>query len=339
MNATSSESISQSPIASRPRQPSVAVLMASYNGVEFVETQIRSLARNSTPFTLYWLDDHSTDQTRELVRAIAIEVGVPLKERHRPDHQGLPGAFFSLLDSVESDIYLFCDQDDLWQDGKIDATVANLLSDLESPVLCFSDPLLFKEDEPTSFYRLSEVGGAKTELSLHETRAFMTLTAAGHTQAFTRPLRDIFVRHQAIARRHAIMHDAWMYLIAVASGSVRIMHHVPTTLYRWHGRNTSGAYCSWVGRGAGQLRVSREQQKKVRQVLAKEAKGFLLAADTLRPGKRLNRMLRVAQIVATIDRRQSVLSVLRMALGRMLWPNARMAMNLATDCVFYDARA
>ena len=49
--------------------PKVAVLLATFNGGPFVDEQIRSLAANNTPFTLHWLDDHSTDNTREIVRA------------------------------------------------------------------------------------------------------------------------------------------------------------------------------------------------------------------------------------------------------------------------------
>jgi len=57
--------------------------------------------------------------------------------------RGVPGTFFQLLECVDADIYLFCDQDDIWQRGRIDATVAHLLPDLASPVLCSSDPLMF----------------------------------------------------------------------------------------------------------------------------------------------------------------------------------------------------
>jgi hypothetical protein len=61
------------------------------------------------------------------------------------------------MDCADADIYLFCDQDDIWQAGKIDAVVDNLRADVASAVLCFSDPLMFYNDEPEVFYRLSRV--------------------------------------------------------------------------------------------------------------------------------------------------------------------------------------
>jgi glycosyltransferase involved in cell wall biosynthesis len=64
-----------------PRQHlKVAVLLSSYNGARFIEPQIRSLKDNHTPFALHWLDDQSTDNTREVVKAAAKEAGITLVE-------------------------------------------------------------------------------------------------------------------------------------------------------------------------------------------------------------------------------------------------------------------
>src|ERR1044072_6774136 len=96
--------------------PTVAILLATYNGGRFIEPQIRSLKENTTPFTLHWLDDHSTDHTREAGRDAARRSASPLKAWHQPQRQEVPAAFFRLLESVDADIYLFCDQDDIWQE-------------------------------------------------------------------------------------------------------------------------------------------------------------------------------------------------------------------------------
>src|ERR1700729_1913701 len=92
----------------------VAILLATYNGAKFVETQILSLKENRTPFTIHWIDDHSTDDTRLIVRECARSAGIPVKEWHIELHLGVPGVFFELLERAEADIYLFCDQDDIW---------------------------------------------------------------------------------------------------------------------------------------------------------------------------------------------------------------------------------
>ena len=136
------------------QNPNVAVLLATYNGSNYVEAQIKSLGENVVPFTLHWLDDHSTDNTRDIVRATALSAGIELREWHQPRRHGVPGTFFELLNCVDADIYLYCDQDDIWQRGKIDAVVANLTPDVNQPVFCYSDPLMFYEDAPDTFYRV-----------------------------------------------------------------------------------------------------------------------------------------------------------------------------------------
>jgi glycosyltransferase involved in cell wall biosynthesis len=316
----------------------VAVLLATYNGARFLEQQIRSLKENCASFTLYWLDDHSTDNTREVVRGVAQCTDIELRELHQPQHQGVPGTFFQLLEDVDADIYLFCDQDDIWQPGKIDAVVANLLPDVKSPVLCFSDVLMFRNDEPEVLYSTFDVLGTKPEVALKESRLFMPGFVAGNTQGFTRPLRDMFVAHKDIARTHAIMHDLWMYLIAVSSGTARMLPNVPTNLYRWHGNNATDAYSIWKGKGAGRYVFTWQQQQLVRRDLSRHARGFLLASTGLPPGQKLDRFVEIARLVATLDRRQSPAALLRLVRGGIMWANRRHMVGLAVACLCSDAR-
>src|SRR4051794_4896961 len=94
------------------REVKVAVLLATYNGERYLEEQLRSLKSNGIDFTLHWLDDHSTDGTRELVRSVSSDAGINLHEWHKPAHLGVPASFFQLMECADADIYLFCDQDD-----------------------------------------------------------------------------------------------------------------------------------------------------------------------------------------------------------------------------------
>jgi GT2 family glycosyltransferase len=78
-----------------PRDLKVAILLATFNGARFVEQQIKSLTQNVTPFTVHWLDDHSTDDTRQIVRAAA--QGMTLTEWHQGERRCLPGAGCTVL--------------------------------------------------------------------------------------------------------------------------------------------------------------------------------------------------------------------------------------------------
>jgi glycosyltransferase involved in cell wall biosynthesis len=316
----------------------VAVLLATHNGAPYIGQQLESLTQNVTPFTVHWLDDHSTDDTRNILRARALSLGIELQEWHQPEQQRLPGAFFQLLDCVEADIYFFCDQDDIWQPGKIDAAVSNLMPDLASPVMCFSDSLMFYDDEPEVIRRVSEVFGSRPRKALEESRVFMTVIAPGHTQGFTRPLRDIYLRHEAVARAYARNHDAWMYLIASATGTVRMLSDVPTALYRQHAGNVTAALLS-RGRRLDRRTLTWKQHQSLRPRVARHAQGFILASSTLAPGEKLERLVAIARRVATLDRRQSTADLFNLARAGAMWPNSLWALGFAAACLWSDADA
>jgi len=317
----------------------VAVLLCTCNGARFVEQQLDSLMRNDTPFTLHWLDDHSTDDTRQIVRARARTLGLKLQEWHQPERQFLPGAFFQLLESVAADIYFFCDQDDIWQPGKIDSGVAHLLPDLAAPVVCFTDSLMFYDDEPDIVRPLSEVFDCRPPEALRESRVFMTVIAPGHTQCLTRPLRDLYLQHKAIARAYARNHDSWMYLIASASGCARLLTNAPTALYRQHADNVTAALLRHGGKRLNRSKLTWKQHQTLRRRTARHAQGFLLAAATLIPSDKLARHVALAKRVATLDRRQSPGALLSLIRARSMWANKRWTVGFAAACLWSDADA
>ena len=185
----------------------VAVLLPTYDGARFVQAQIRSLTENSTSFELHWLDDHSNDNTREIVRATALEARIDLKECHQHQHQGWPATFFQLMNCVEADIYMFCDQDDIWQPGKIDATVASLLPDAARPTLCFSLASVFENNDPGRLCSPTDDSEFRIQAWMRESMAFTEFVTQGNTIGFTRSLRDLFIAHKDIALEYASDHD------------------------------------------------------------------------------------------------------------------------------------
>jgi glycosyltransferase involved in cell wall biosynthesis len=299
-----------------------------------VDAQIRSLAKNSTHFTLHWLDDHSSDNTRDMVRKAARASDIALREWRSSQHQGVPGAFFHLLECVSADIYLFCDQDDIWQPGKIDATVANLLPSITKPMLAFSEPLIFREDRPDHLRRLFDVTGMKAAVALQETRAFLSNPSLGNTIGLTRPLREIFLRHKDIARSYAAMHDWWMYHIALASGQTVMLSDVPTTLYRMHGKNAVGVHLSW--RDIANVTRTLRSTQAIRRHAARHAEGFYRAAKTLPQGAKLDRMLALAQLVISLDRRQSAWALFKLFKHRAMPSVRALRIWLTISCLCTD---
>ena len=314
----------------------VAVLLATFNSAKYIEQQIASLRENATVFTLHWLDDHSTDETRTLVESAAGRLGIDLVAWHQPHKQGVPGVFFELLDRVQADIYLFCDHDDIWQPGKIDATVAHLLPRVDHPELCFSEPLVFDDGQPQRPRRYFELAGVAAESAQQLSRAFALNPAIGNTVGFTRPLREIYLGSGHIARSNAVMHDWWLFLIALNSGTSRFLTDVPTTLYRQHRSNAFGVGLGGRRRTFG---LMWERQQRYRRLVARQARGFLLAASDLAPGPAMPVLLAAASVIQTLDRRQTLLQLATLLRRRVLLLPWSRALWLILVCAVSDVPA
>jgi rhamnosyltransferase len=315
--------------------PTTAVLLPTYNGSRFVASQIQSLADNETPFALHWLDDHSTDDTRELVRSAAQTCKIGLTEWHQQEHLGWPRTFFKLMELVSADIYLFCDQDDLWQRGRIDSAVAALSPEIDTPMLCFSQALMFEEEAPESLVPVYEAMGTSMESALAKSRLFVFNPCQGNTAAFTRPLRDVVIRHKDITRDYGVAHDWWLYLIATASGKTRLLSDAPCVLYRVHSSNTVGV--NWLKGDPMDFALKWRMLREWRRWVALQAQAFCAASKTLPPGPKLEYLLKLARDVACLERRQSLGAVLRLAQSGVMPPSRRLAAWFAFSCLCTDA--
>ena len=103
----------------------IAILMATYNGEKYLREQIDSLLSQSyCDWTLYIQDDGSKDATLDIIksyddeRIVLVDVGLT--------RQGAGMNFMSLLNMVESEYYMFCDQDDVWFGDKIEKELVRM---------------------------------------------------------------------------------------------------------------------------------------------------------------------------------------------------------------------
>ncbi len=309
-------------------------MLATRNSAAFIEQQLVSLQANECRFTLHWLDDHSVDDTRDRVAALASRLGISLRAWHQPNRLGVPGAFFRLLECVSADIYLFCDHDDIWQRGKIDATVADLLPDVGRPTLCYSEPWVFSDENPQIMRRYFEFRGIRATDAQDASRAFALNPAVGNTVGLTRPLRELYLAHREIANNYAAMHDWWMHLLALATGVSRMLGDVPTTLYRQHDGNVLGI--GLAGKKKAFALVWDKLQSN-RRIIARQATGFTLLASRLKSGPAVPKLMGIADLVKSFDRRQSPGQMLALLRQNALQLPKRRAIWTAAIALFSDA--
>jgi hypothetical protein len=77
--------------------------------------------------------------------------------------------------------------------------------------------------------------------------------------------------------------------------------------------------------------------QKYRQMISKQARGFILAAPTLPSGPKLDRALEVAHLIATLDHRQSINALVRAVHSGMFFPTPHLTISLVASCLCTDA--
>ena len=107
--------------------PRIDVLLATHNGADFLDAQLRSLWEQSERgFRLLAHDDASTDATPALLAEWSARwPGMELIDGGGP-RLGACGSFAALLARSEADYVMFCDQDNVWLPEKIARTLGTM---------------------------------------------------------------------------------------------------------------------------------------------------------------------------------------------------------------------
>lgn len=216
----------------------ISVAIASYNGEAFIGEQLASLSTQTLlPSELVVCDDGSTDKTLDLVKTFAGGAPFPVHVHWNERRLGFADNFLKAAALCTSDIVAFCDQDDVWLPGKLEA-VADALS--APDVLC----LLHRGYEVEA-----DLGPPRRTLPpIRRDHIEPALTgdpfffAPGWAMAFRRNLLTVINGDRRPASRYfegKMSHDEWIYFLAFVCGK-RAFRRAPLALHRQHGGNTAG---------------------------------------------------------------------------------------------------
>lgn len=250
----------------------IAILMATYNGAKYIREQLDSIfIQSNMDFKVYISDDGSSDTTLDIIEEYRIKYPshIVLLPSHPPF--GSPCRnFLYALQQVKSDVYLFCDQDDVWTPDHVQIfreQYERLNSDERAvPVLIHSDVKIVDSelncicDSGFKFMRLPQLP--------RKYFYFIMNNVIGCASMINDKLRDFVFHNQNILTQNlenVPMHDNFFACIAVMFGK-KIMIPRTTTLYRQHGGNICGAgnqiegkyrnlYKKWQ-RGKGEIQKS-----------------------------------------------------------------------------------
>lgn len=220
----------------------VSILMATYNGAQYLSEQLESiLAQSYQNFVLYIKDDYSTDETVDIL--IRYKAKYPDKIQIFYDYVNSGCAKYNFLDlmlknEINFEYTMLADQDDIWLPNKIEVSL-KAMHELEqqygnkTPLLVHTDAILVDQNLSylsNSYIKTMKVDYTKTQIS----QQIVQNTLMGSTALYNKALQTILEYP-----KFTVMHDWWLMLSVCAFGKVRYVD-TATMLYRQHANNQVG---------------------------------------------------------------------------------------------------
>lgn len=204
----------------------IAVLISTYNGGQYLSEQLASIAKQtlSEYITVYIRDDGSKDNTFEIIEKWKNEIPIVLI---KGANVGPAKSFWELLinKDIQADYFLFCDQDDVWNDDKVEKSISPL-TDNTYLTLC-NCSMIDSQGEVLDEMRV------KSQPIINIQRLFITGVGQGCAMAFRKELRNYVMN---IPLKNIPMHDVILMLYALTLGDV-VWIEEPLFKYRLHSNN------------------------------------------------------------------------------------------------------
>ena len=113
------------------KKTTVTVVIAAYKGEKYIGEQLKSLfAQTRLPDEILIGDDSPDNLTETAVNEVLPEApeNIRIDYQKNPQALGVTGNFSKLAERATGDYILFCDQDDIWLEDKIEVMVQTLES-------------------------------------------------------------------------------------------------------------------------------------------------------------------------------------------------------------------
>ena len=218
----------------------VVVLMSTYNGVEYIDDQLRSIFnQENVQVTLLVRDDGSSDGTTAVIKDY-ISKGNPISIIEG-ENVGFSRSFTLLLEEAvrrysDAAWFAFSDQDDYWHSDKLSRALNYIRSqasvtDLKKAVAYASNTTLVDRD-----LKEMRLCWNPLKVSLSPGRSLVQNFATGCTMVFNRAAAELYVR---LVPEKIMAHDFFMYQICTFLGSF-VWDPESRISYRQHGNNQIG---------------------------------------------------------------------------------------------------
>ncbi|MEG2149860.1 MAG: glycosyltransferase family 2 protein [Bacteroidaceae bacterium] len=210
----------------------IDILMATYNGEKYIENQLLSLLMQThEKWRLLIHDDGSTDKTVAIIKKFQeLDSRIELVEDNICYHDPAYN-FLHLLQYSKADFLMFCDQDDIWLERKLEIMLdAIRKEDNTKPQAVYSNSFVYDESEN----RIEGFATLTYPKNLNQL-LFMNGGIQGCAIIFNRMLKNICID----IPKNVCMHDHFISLAAVTFGKFTYLDQ-RLMLYRRHSGTVTG---------------------------------------------------------------------------------------------------
>lgn len=216
----------------------VHILLATYNGARYLDDQLQSIARQThNNWTLTVSDDGSTDDTVAIVQRFSAQVHQQVTLLQGPRQGSSTANFVHLIMNAPTknsyDLYAFCDQDDVWNEDKLQRAVNFHTQHSSQSVRLYCGRTQFVDE------RLQLIGlspGIKRPPSFGN--ALVQNIASGNTMVFS---HAVLMAQKTVRPENSVWHDWTTYIVATGLGGIVCFDDQPSLLYRQHANNVLGS--------------------------------------------------------------------------------------------------
>lgn len=216
----------------------VAILIATYNGADWIATQLDSIYNQDYKnFHIFASDDASSDQTLTILKQYEQKYPGTITITQHSVRIGCTENFRSLLKQIDASFYFFCDQDDWWYPHKI-STSLQLLEKINQtkPCLVFSDLEVTNSLLDITSPSLWQLQRTPPALVQNVKNLHVCNVVTGCTMAFNHAAKELVKNIDFIP-----CHDHAIALHLVKNGAEIIPIHEPLVKYRQSSQNFIGA--------------------------------------------------------------------------------------------------
>lgn len=218
---------------------SVAVILATFQGERFLKEQLESIsAQTHYPNELIITDDGSTDRTLDIAKEFSQKAPFPVRIIENPSQLGYGENFLRATEKVNSELIAFCDQDDVWDQSKLEHCVQAF--DDERVVFCAHSALLIDQAG-------NQIGAFSQGIERSLVRPPFSFEPWGVFFGFSTVIKTSTLRAVPMERRgpdhvqpqRLTAHDRWAYMLGTTCGHTALLpQHL--VRYRQHDANAFG---------------------------------------------------------------------------------------------------